>query len=358
VGGRLVVVASPGDKRLLALTRAMERVPGATLAVVPWGDALRDPALVGRHAQPGDRLRIESPGACEDTWHALARKGGFGGTVPWGQWRPGRAWFTGLSAALTDAEAAAPLLRPTHPADGILAMVDKWRCDARLRAAGVPVPDTWLAPSTATALRAQLEEQQRHAVYVKPRWGSSGAGVLAFRWTARAEQLTTTARCVDGRIVNEKRLRTVTDRATIDRLLDAVLSDGAVVQRWIPKAGVAGGPFDARVLVVNGRVGQHIARVGRGTITNLHLDASRMDLASALAAFGPGAIERVFEVCLRAAACFPGHSAVGVDVMVDPEGRAFVLECNAWGDYLPGLLVGGLDSYDLQVRDLFAQEAA
>ena len=50
MGGRLVVVASPGDKRLLALTRAMERVPGATLVVVPWGDALRDPALAGRHA--------------------------------------------------------------------------------------------------------------------------------------------------------------------------------------------------------------------------------------------------------------------------------------------------------------------
>ena len=39
--------------------------------------------------------------------------------------------------------------------------------------------------------------------------------------------------------------------------------------------------LDARVLVVNGRVGQHIVRVGRGTVTNLHLDASRMDLASA-----------------------------------------------------------------------------
>ncbi len=39
--------------------------------------------------------------------------------------------------------------------------------------------------------------------------------------------------------------------------------------------------------------------------------------------------------------------------MVDTSGRPYVLECNSWGDYLPGLLVDGRDSYDLQLQGLF-----
>ena len=71
-----------------------------------------------------------------------------------------------------------------------------------------------------------------------------------------------------------------------------------------------------RVLVINGQVAQRIARVGRGTITNLHIDASRLDAEQALQSFGAKTIAAVYDVCRRAAACFPGQLAVGVDVMV------------------------------------------
>lgn len=348
----LVVVAVPGDKRARALDAAARHVGGPAITWVSWAEALAEPARVGARGRPGDWLRVDSPGADDATWHALARVGGSPGVVPPGEWRPGRAWAWGLSSTLDAIARGSAHLVPTHP--HVHAMTDKLACHALLSAARVPVPETFEAPGTVAALRARVAAEGRAAVFVKPRWGSSGAGVLAWRRSGEREQLTTTASLqADGRLLNDKHLHTYTERVAIDRLLGAVVADGAVVQRWIPKASVAGGgPFDLRVLVVDGRVAQRVARVGRGPITNLHLDAARADPDAVLAPFGPGAVEQVHAACLAAAACFPGHHTLGVDVMVDPRGRPFVLECNAWGDYLPGLLVGGLDSYGVQLASL------
>ncbi len=360
---RLLVVTVPGDKRARALAAAAARAGLFEPTWIPWLDALEDPARVGAAGRPGDLLRVDSPGSDLATWRALAARGGLPDEVPPGQWRPGRAWFAGLDAALTALEAATPHLVHTHP--HVRAMTDKAVCHARLEAAGVPTPPAIEAPPTVEALRDWLDDLGWHAVFVKPRWGSSGAGVLAWRRgggrAAGREQLVTTASLHGARLLNDKRLHTYTDRAAIDHLLATVLADGALVQRWIPKAGAApsdgaGGPFDLRVLVVDGRLAQRIGRVGRGPVTNLHLDAARADPDALLAPF-PGAAERVAAASLAAAACFPGHRCVGVDVMVDARGRPFVLECNAWGDYLPGLLVDGLDSYDLQLRGLFPEGA-
>ncbi|MES2642136.1 MAG: STM4014 family protein [Myxococcota bacterium] len=354
----LVVVAVPGDKRARALAAAAEHGGGQAITWVSWAEALAAPGVVGARGRPGDWLRVDSPGADDATWHALAHLGGSSGVVPPGEWRPGRAWARGLAAALTAVAGGAAHLVATHP--HVVAMTDKLACHHALVAGGVPVPDTVEAPETVAALRAWVAAERRPAVFVKPRWGSSGAGVLAWRRSGEREQLVTTASLqADGRLLNDKHLHTYTDRVAIDRLLGTVLGDGAIVQRWIPKAttgGAGGGPFDLRVLVVGGRVAQRVARVGRGPITNLHLDATRADPDVVLAPFGPATVHEVHAACLAAAACFPGHRAIGVDVMVDPRGRPFVLECNAWGDYLPGLLVDGLDSYGAQLRDL--REAA
>jgi glutathione synthase/RimK-type ligase-like ATP-grasp enzyme len=354
---RLVTVAVPGDKRALALQAALERAGWPAPVSVSWSEALARPERVGAAGAPGDLLRVESPGSDVDTWHRLARAGGFEGVVPAGRWRPGRAWFAGLGRALRAIDAAAAHLRPVFPSAQILAMTDKLVCQARLEAAGVPVPPGFAAPPDPAALRALLDEAGLHAVFVKPRWGSSGAGVLAWRRGGGRERLTTSARLAGGQIVNEKRMHTYEGRAEIDLLLAAILADGAVVQRWIPKAGVAEGPFDLRVLVIDGAVAHRIARVGRGPVTNLHLDAARADASIVRARFGAAAERRLEEACTAAAACFPGHRCVGVDALVDVRGNPFVVECNAWGDYLPRLLLEGLDSYDLQLRGL-AREVA
>jgi glutathione synthase/RimK-type ligase-like ATP-grasp enzyme len=361
-GRGVVLVAVAGDKRSAAFVQAWRaREAGSprpgSLTEISWEAALERPARLGDCGRPGDLLRVESPGSDVTVWARLARMGGFVNELAHAEWRPGQAWFRGLSSALEAFARATPHLVPTHPVDDVLAMTDKLLAHERLVRAGVPVP-TRLDPAhtgDVPSFRAALVEASMPAVFVKPRWGSSGAGVLAYRTRANGavrERLTTTARVVDGRIWNDKRLCTYTDRATIDHLLGAVLADGAIVQRWVPKAGAAGGPFDLRVLVIGRRAAYRVARMGRGTITNLHLDAARLGFDEALAPFGARVAGEVLAVCRATAACFPRSLLVAIDVMIDPRGRPFVLEANAWGDYLPGLLDDGRSTYEAEIQAL------
>lgn len=354
---RLVVVAQPDDKRAQSLDAALQRSGLPRPSFIAWPDALRDPNRIQQAGRPGDFLRIESPGSDSETWHLLAQRGGFSQTLSDCEWRPGRAFFIGLSQALADFAKATPQLVATHPVQHILTMTDKLWCAQHLASHQIPMPETEEAPNTVAKLRALLQKRNRHAVFIKPRWGSSAAGVMAYRFHAQQEQLVTTARLLKGRIFNEKCLHTYRDKAQIDVLLQRILSDGAIVQRWIPKAATLDGPFDLRVLMIAGQLAQRVARVGTGTITNLHIDAKRADAESALLSVGAQVPARVYSICQRVADSFPGQLVLGIDVMVDAAGRPFVLECNAWGDYLPKLLHNGQDSYDLQVRALWEQEA-
>ena len=142
---------------------------------------------------------------------------------------------------------------------------------------------------------------------------------MAFRKSGAREQITTTAQLCGRSSVERKRLHVYHDRKSIDALLSAVLTDGAVVQRWIPKAITGGGPFDLRVLVIRGKIAQQVARVGRGTITNLHILAERQEVALALAKFPSSVLSDIHDICRRTAGCFPDHHAIGIDVMVDAE---------------------------------------
>lgn len=354
---RLVVVAQPDDKRARSLDAALHRAGLQRPSYIAWPDALRDPSRIAHASSPGDFLRIESPGSDLETWQLLAQRGGLSKEISDGEWRPGRAFFIGLSQALTDFSSAAPTLIPTHPVQHILTMTDKLWCAQHLASHRIPIPETQQAPSTIDELRAMLQQRNRHAVFVKPRWGSSAAGVMAYRFQGTEEQIITTARLVDGRLFNEKCLHTYRDKQQISVLLQTVLSDGAIVQRWIPKAASQEGPFDLRVLMIAGQLAQRVARVGNGAITNLHIDAKRADADAVLCSVGKQTPSRVYSVCQKVADSFPGQLVLGIDVMVDAVGRPFVLECNAWGDYLPKLLHNGHDSYDSQVHALFGQEA-
>ena len=354
---RLVIVGTPGDKRTAALAAAAAR-QGVDARLVSWAAALADPRVVAAAGQAGDVLRVDSPGADGATWAALARLGGDTRPRERDEWRAGRGWFAGLTTFLHALDAHTTQLVPTHPTASILGMTDKRVCHERLAAAGVPVPALLAEVGSAGELRTQLDATGHDAVFVKPRWGSSGAGVLALRRQRGRELVVTTAELAGDQLINRKRLRRYQLRAEIDRLLDRVLGDGAIVQRWLPKLGVADGPLDLRVVVMRGRLALAVARVGRGAITNLHLDARRLDVAVVQERVGTVAFAALESACLRAAASFAGHHTVGVDVMLDTRGRPFVLECNAWGDYLPRLLsADGCDTYDLYLRDVFGARA-
>lgn len=337
----MILVGVPGARRTEALREALD-AEGVPCRLIPWTAAIADPACVA--PAPGELLRVDSPGSDAATSRALIRLGGGDPGppgAPEGAWRPGSAWARGLGRAMSALPAG------THPADSVITMTDKHACRLHLAARGVPIPPGDLAPGTPAALRAWVDARGWSQVFVKARWGSSGAGVFAWRRAGGREALITPMQQQEGVLVQNKRLQRYRDADTIDALLAPVLADGAVVERWIPKRGSGDRVFDLRAVALDGATALRVARLAHGPITNLHLDADRADPAELLS---PEALGRVDALIREVAACFPGHRCFGVDVLIDTAGALYVGECNAWGDDVRGVRRDGATAFQLQAR--------
>ena len=131
------------------------------------------------------------------------------------------------------------------------------------------------------------------------------------------------------------------------------------VERWVPKAGIDGQTFDLRVVVIAGRAEHVVVRMARGPMTNLHLGNSRGDPTALREKMKDGAWEAAMASCERAASAFPRSLLAGVDLLIAPGYRRHaVLEVNAFGDLLHGVLARGLDTHSAEVEALLEGWAA
>jgi hypothetical protein len=346
---RLTVIGNPGNRRVSLFLAAARRAGLPEPAVLPW---LRVLSGVPFAFEPGSFVRIESPG--EDGEVDMLLRGA-SEPAQHGEITAGAAWFAGFSAALAVVAqvAARDGARLLSQPDDILTMFDKSACHARLSFAGVPVPPAAGAVTSWESLRESLAALGWHRVFVKSRYGSSASGVLALEFGRQGRvQATTSAELSAGRLFNSLRVRRYWREADIAVIVDRLAPDGLHVERWFPKAGLAGHVVDLRVVVVNGRSAQVVVRGSKSPLTNLHLGGSRIDLALLRSRAG-SAYAGAIATCERVAALFPETLHVGVDLMFAPGWRRHaVAEVNAFGDLLPHLLLQGRDTYDIQLHAL------
>jgi glutathione synthase/RimK-type ligase-like ATP-grasp enzyme len=352
----LLVLGVAEGKRMRGLQAAAQRHGGVRVHVADYAEVIRDPGAFHARAATGMPLKIDSPG--DDPWvqHQLMLRGckASGGrpqaapTVPVaaGDFMPTSCWYAGFAALL---RALPPTAAPLTPVDDILLMTDKLACQQQLRALGVPTPPL-LGPVTGHAhLVALLDDAGVDSVFIKPRYGSSAAGVVAYRRNRRGDETAmTTMQRVDGRYVNSKRVQRHVGR-TIAALIDTLAADDAYVEAWIPKPRTAGGHFDFRVVMIDGEPQHRIARVNDAPMTNLHLDARRASVDEVLDGNG---VRALLDTARAAARAFPRSHLMGLDILVRGE-RAWVLEVNAFGDLLPRLLWAGRDTYEAQLQARF-----
>jgi hypothetical protein len=344
----LTVVGNPDNRRVQLFAVAARAAGLAEPGVVPWSEVAGGRPV---RIEPGSLVRIDSPG--EDAEVDRRLRGAPAAAAP-GEIVGGAAWYAGFASGLhrvarAAADAGARLLN--DPFD-ILTMFDKAACHARLAAAGVPVPPALPRPRSYGQLREHMRTAGWTGVFVKPVHGSSASGVVALRVSGERVRATTSVELARPALYNSLRVRTYTNPADVEYLVDALAGDGLHVERWFAKAGLHGDVVDLRVVVIAGRASHAVVRSGPGPITNLHLGNRRGDLTALRAAAGAGYAEAL-RTCERAAACFPGSLHVGVDLMFSPDWRQHaVAEVNAFGDLLPGLLVDGHDTYAAELRAL------
>ena len=348
----LTVVGNPANRRV-AMFRAATLAAGLDDPhVIAWRDV-----ACGRSVaiECGSLVRLDSPGEDAEVDRLLrgaqiaAEHGEIVGLADW-HLGFGRALGRVAHAASTS---GARLLNDPHE---ILVMFDKRACHGRLAAAGVPVPETLPSPGSYTELRQSMTDRGWRRVFVKSAHGSSSSGVLALQTDGRNRvRADTSVERVGLRLFNSLRVRTYTHEADIASIVDTLAPDGLHVERWFPKAGLAGRIVDLRVVVIGGRATHTVVRASRGPMTNLHLGNQRGDLTALRAAAG-AEYDAALHTCEQAAACFPGSLQVGVDLMFSPDFRRHaVAEVNAFGDLLPGLVVHGRDTYAQQIEAIMCR---
>ncbi|EFG65185.1 STM4014 family protein [Streptomyces sp. SPB074] len=356
-GPPLAVVGNPENRRVRLHLDAARRAGLPAPRVVPWLDVL---TRGGAEFGPEEIVRLDSPGENAEVDEILRGPGPqtrVGGTA---------RWYTGLLDAVASLRGGQRLDNPEE----LAILFDKRRCHARLAAAGVSVPHS---PTSAGAgattvrgwddVRALMSGHGLHRLFVKPAHGSSASGVLAIdsAGPGRIRAVTPVETAPGGELHNSLRPRVLRSEAEIAALVDRLAPEGLHLERWWPKAAQAGRSTDLRVLVVHGRATHAVVRTGSSPLTNLHLGGRRGDLAAARSAFDSAGLgwAQALEECERAAACFPGTLAVGVDLLpARGWSRVAVGEVNAFGDLLPGLTglpgsgVEGLDTYAAQLAAL------
>ncbi|MQY30525.1 STM4014 family protein [Nocardia aurantia] len=354
---RLALVGNPENRRVSLFQDALRRAGCPPARVVAWHEVLSGRA----EFRPGEMVRLDSPGenpAVDRALREVADPARAEGTALW--YERFLAAARSVADRVTDCGATS-----LDAPDELAVLFDKRRCHAVLREAGVPVP---FSPTSGgvTAVRGWADVRDLmtatglRRVFVKLAHGSSASGVLAVETASdgRVQATTSVERDERGRLFNSLRVRRYTTVAEVAAIVDALAPDGLHVERWLPKASLHGRSADLRVVVVGGRATHAVVRTGRSPMTNLHLGGARGDLAAARRAIESAGAHwaDVLTLCEQAAACFPGFSRVGVDLLPLIGWRRFAVgEVNAFGDLLPGL--NGLpgsgaehgDAYDAQV---------
>ena len=323
-------------------------------------------------------IRIESPGECLRTTRQILLAGiarmEAEGLAPLPraeveQLEPARGeivhprqWYYGFVRILEQVRerwAGAEVEWMSTP-ESIATAFDKSACLERWSAAGLPVPRRLPHVTGYESLRSA--DARRHArLFIKPRYGYSAIGAIALEWRDdRVRALTTVEVGGDKaspRLYVSKRPQALQDEGAIAWLVDKLGEYEMVVEAWLPKDRWRGRSYDLRLVTVAGQVSHVVGRASHSPFTNLNLDAQRMSEEEVRARLGAH-LPAAFALACQGAACLPDATVLGIDLLVHPLGRKFsLLEANAFGDYLPGLLATGRTTYDAELEQILARRA-
>lgn len=332
------------------------------LEVFEWSKLLTDPGAfenLALRAREGGHAwcKIETPGEDAALDHALVVRGWklSGADVPppfparHGELKHRHWRFAGFTEVLRQIAHCVRGPRLLNDVDDILGMCDKWECQRHLRAQGLPIAEPLGEVADFEQFDARFPARDYPAVFIKSRYGSSAAGVIALRRHPDGRVVAySSARIEAGAVHNHLAIGRYSRQAEVAELVDAVAQQGAYAERWSPKARLPGdrhSQYDLRIVATSGEPRQRVARISRSPLTNLHLGNSR------------AAPEWLSEIELRtledttahAAAAFARSHSIGFDIGFNA-GRACIFEANAFGDLLPGLRFAGLTTYEDQAR--------
>lgn len=364
----MLLIGSAHGRRA-TLLRAALHARGARLAVIEWRDLLTHEDSVEQElhaARATDHVwcKVDPPGEDSAVTDALITRGWRLSGSDWPAPQPlsygelsFQHWrFAGFADVLRRLERQFETLRLINPVHDILAMCDKLACQSHLLQWGVPVPELIGEVRSLDELDEHCPARLFPAVFVKARFGSSAAGVIALRRHPDGRAVAYTSARIDGggRIFNHLKVSRYIQRESIALLLEKLAVQGAYAERWIPKPRVPADRsacYDLRVVAACGKARQRVARISRSPMTNLHL-GNRRASPDWLSDSQTLALEHA---TARAAGAFANSRSIGFDVNLH-DCTSYIFEANAFGDLLPGLQYSTATTYDDQASWVSADE--
>lgn len=369
---RFLLIGNPASRRVNLFQDALQRAGLAPARVLAYEELLRGQRRLESELVPRTIVRIESPGQDFAVEKLLLARGAAAAEAEGApsisqplierlEFDRGlilypRQWYLGFRAFLDDCDAllgAVPGVRVLNAPREVAAMFEKRHCHDLFAASGVPIPESLGAVNSFDELIFRMDKAGVNRAFVKLATGSSASGVVAFqRRCERFEAVTTCELVRTGgglRLYNSRRILRYSSLDDIRALIEALAREGVQVERWLPKASLQGRPVDLRVVVIAGEARHTVVRQGSSPMTNLHLGSKRVPLCDLSPRWNDGQSAALSDLCRRAAGLFPHCLYAGLDVLLTPGFRQFVLEINAFGDLLPGILADGVDTYSAEI---------
>lgn len=365
-----IIIANPENRRVGFFQEALERCGLAPATVVSYSDLIAFRDSLERFDAPNTIIRFDSPERNFEVDKAIIVAGADvedGGDrqrisaadavnleFDKGLILYHRQWYLGWRSLLQRWETQLRSPTMNHPQE-IAAMFDKPLCHELFSRHQIPVPRSLGVIRNYDQLREQMQNQECDRVFVKLSHGSAASGVVAYQANSRYESAITTVERVreNGQtlLYNSRKIRHYTQREEIADIINILTKEGVQVEQWLPKARLQNCQFDLRVVVING-IAQHVVvRLGKSPMTNLHLGNERGDTEEFLTKVGADNWEKMQRTCEAAAALFPNTLYCGVDLLIAPDFQHHaILEINAFGDLLPGIIYKGLDTYTSEVQ--------
>jgi len=213
--------------------------------------------------------------------------------------------------------------------------LDKLYCKQTLMEANISTPPCLAGIATASQLKQAMSETRIHSVFIKPRFGSGAAGIVAYRlnMTTGSEIAYTTSHFIRDRLVNTRKLSCIHDSGEIEEIINYVLDIGSIVEKWAPKASYAGKAFDIRAVWQFGKIEFAVARLSNGPITNLHLGGESVPLGQL--GLADGTLVQIGLLCSQTMGLFPGLECAGIDILLESStNEPNIIEINGQGDLL------------------------
>ncbi|PSB34025.1 STM4014 family protein [Chlorogloea sp. CCALA 695] len=365
-----VIIANPENRRISFLQQALAHFNLPTATVISYADLIAEKDTLERFNAPNTIIRFDSPEKNFDVDKAIIAAGAE--VIDDGQHQHisaadaaqlefdkglilyPRQWYLGWRNLLQKWEKQLQCQTMNHPQD-IAVMFDKPQCCEVFVRHNIPVSRSLGKIYNYEHLREQMLKQECDRVFVKLSHGSAASGVVAYRANSRFEAaITTVERVRENKqtlLYNSRRICHYTKTEEITDIINILTAEGVQVEEWQPKAQLQGCGFDVRVVVINGEAQHIVVRLGKSPMTNLHLGNERGDTQEFLAKVGLENWQVMKQTCAAAAALFPHSLYCGVDLLILPDWqRHVILEINAFGDLLPGIIWNGLDTYTSEVK--------